>query len=269
MRPIKIVFGSLTAVSMAIAVVGCDQQAPSGAATADAVDQVARSIARHEDRIAVADLADRLIQDTDQVVLLDLRDEAAFGAGHIEGARQMTITELLGTEGQGVLPANRMLVLYAEDTAGAAQGVALLRLGGRDARFLEGGYRAWERHIAGATGTPADTEQAYAMAKQQAVACYFAGDYVPVAGLSVKARKDAGFEPPVEPVAEAGAQEADPLGLGLGLDAGSEAAAAEAPAAEQADPLGLGLGLGVGSDSPAQAAPPAQAPGKLLIGEGC
>lgn len=268
MRPIETVFVSLTAVSMAMAVVGCDQRAPSGAATADALDQVARSIARHEDRIAVADLADRLIQDKDQVVLLDLRDEAAFEAGHIEDARQITITELLGTEGQTDLPTNRVLVLYAEETAGAAQGVALLRLVGRDARFLEGGYRAWQRHMAGATGTPADTEQAHAMAKQQAVACYFAGDYVPVAGLSVKLPKGAGFEPPVEPV-EAAAQEADPLGLGLGLDAGSDAAAAQAPATEQADPLGLGLGLGVGSDTPAQAAPPAQAPGKLLIGEGC
>jgi thiosulfate sulfurtransferase len=269
MSPIETVFSALTAVSMAVAVVGCNQQTASGVATADDLNQVARTVARHEDRIGVADLANRLIQDRDQLVVVDLREEAAFDAGHIEGARQMSITEMLSAEGQADLPANRPLVLYAQDSAGAAQGAALLRLVGREAHFLDGGYQAWQQHMAGATGTPADPDEARAMAKQQAVACYFAGDYVRAAGLSVKVSEKAGFEPPVEPVESAAQpQETDPLGLGLGLGMGSEVGAAEEPAAEQADPLGLGLGLGLGPDTPAEEGA-AAAPAKLLIGEGC
>ena len=56
--------------------------------------------------------------------------------------------------------------------------------------------------------------------RQQAVACYFAGDYVAAAGLAVKPQtQSAGYTPPLAPAEPAASVEevADPLGLGLGL----------------------------------------------------
>jgi hypothetical protein len=100
-------------------------------------------------------------------------------------------------------------------------------------------------------------------AKKQAVACWFEGDYVAAAGLTVKQTTPAGgYVPPLEPVtAEA---EEDSLGLGLGIGLGPE----EAQEKPQEDSLGLGLGLGLGPED-AQESEAAPTTGKLKIGEGC
>jgi rhodanese-related sulfurtransferase len=233
------------------------------------MDRVARAIARGEDRIGIESLADRIIARRDGFVLVDIRPEGDYSAGHIEGARHLSVTSLLSARGRAGLPGNRAVILYSVDGSEAAQAAALLRLAGVDAYSLDGGYAAWRRYMAGPTGTPKDVAEARAMAKQQAVACYFQGEYVVDAGLAVKT--GGGYTPPLEPVQSAPAQN-DPLGLGLGLGLGPESVqprpqqqATPAPA----DPLGLGLGLGLGPDGASAPPPSGGTSGKLNIGEGC
>jgi rhodanese-related sulfurtransferase len=220
---------------------------------------VARAIIRGEDRFAVADLAQALIQDRADLLLLDLRPSDTFAAEHIEGAESLPLERLLSQAGLAELPSDRRLVLYADATAPAAQAAALLRLAGLDAYALEGGYRHWLDYTTNPQAAEGSDPQT--RAQRQAVACYFQGDYVAAAGLAVKS--DGGYRPPVSPVDQA---DTDALGLGLGLGLGPASPPEPAPAAE-ADALGLGLGLGLG---PADAPKPAAAPkGKLIIGEGC
>ena len=71
------------------------------------------------------------------------------------------------------------------------------------------------------------------MARQQAVSCWFEGDYVAAAGLAVKQDEvrpaTGGFVPPLEPASPTHAEAVDPLGLGLGTPG-------SAPAANGTDP---------------------------------
>jgi len=104
--------------------------------------------------------------------------------------------------------------------------------------FLNGGYIAWTRQMTNATNDSGKSPQE--LAKQQAVSCWFEGDYVAGTGLAVKSAGNGGYVPPLEPI----------------------------KAAEEDDPLGLGLGLGLGSED---ISPPPSQPtgGTLNIGEGC
>jgi hypothetical protein len=120
--------------------------------------------------------------------------------------------------------------------------LALLRLAGADARVLAGGHAAWETYLHPGSGSDSAAE----LARRQAAACWFEGDYLAEAGLVPKraaaAAAPAGFVPPLQPVEPA-------------------------PAAPADDPLGLGLGLGLGP--PGSQAPAAKPKRKLKVREGC
>ena len=151
------------------------------------------------------------------------------------------------------LPSGSDILVYSDRSDKAAQLTTLLRLNDIQAFYLIGGYSQWQDNMNNTSGNPSSTTTAQTMAKQQAIACWFEGDYVATAGLVPKPTLAAasGYVPPLQPAANQ--QVTDELGLGLGLGLGPE---------QPADELGLGLGLGLG---PEQTAPK----GKLNIGEGC
>jgi len=251
----------------------CTPSGTPGSRLGDRLEPVARAIVRGEDRFQVPDLARALIERRQDLLLIDLRPAEQFEAQHIEGALNMPLTQLLSEKGMQDLPDQRMLVLYADATAPAAQAVALLRLAGHDAYALDGGFEQWLSYTTDPTGAGQPGETAAARAERQAVACYFQGEYVAAAGLAVR---QGGYTPPVTPISateKPAAAKADALGLGLGLGLGPEPEPKPEPApaaapAQKSDSLGLGLGLGP-ADAPK---PPAQEPPKkpkLLIGEGC
>jgi rhodanese-related sulfurtransferase len=257
---------ALSSGILALALAGC---APNKDAQAgidpEALDQVARAIEREEDRITPQALADRLIKRSRDFVLYDLRSAFEYEQDHIDTAQNVLLPVLISAKGREALPVDQRVIVYSADGSASAQAAALLRVAGVDAYALAGGYDAWLRYIAGPTGTPANAAEARAMAKQQAVACYFQGEYVADAGLAVKT--GGGYTPPLKPAQSAPA-EADPLGLGLGLGLGPESAQPQ-PQEAPADPLGLGLGLGLGPESGSTPSPGGATPGKLNIGEGC
>src|ERR671934_2019154 len=79
------------------------------------------------------------------VVLVDVRPEDEFAAGHIEGARSIPIEELERRLAE--LPADREVVAYCRGPfcAYAHEAVRKLRAAGREARRLEDGWPEWRR----------------------------------------------------------------------------------------------------------------------------
>ncbi len=202
---------------------------------------ITRLMQQQEDRVSAPQLADWIIKDTRDFEIIDLRETSRFASGHIDAARQQGVDRLLSTDGLSALARHKKQVVVSQRGQQAAQVAALLRLQGIEAYSLDGGYDAWLSY----TSNPADYSNldATAVAQQQAVACYFAGDYVAAAGLTVKvANPVAGYTPPLIPVAPA------------------------EPVDDVEDPLGLGLGLGLDDDLEPDAS---AAPTGLILGEGC
>ena len=79
-----------------------------------------------------------------EVVLVDVRPEEEFAAGHIEGARSIPIDEL--EDRLSELPAGREIVAYCRGPfcAYAHDAVRQLRAAGRPARRLEDGWPEWQ-----------------------------------------------------------------------------------------------------------------------------
>jgi rhodanese-related sulfurtransferase len=77
------------------------------------------------------------------VVLVDVRPEEEFGAGHIDGARSIPLDELKRRLEE--LPADREVVAYCRGPfcAYAHEAVRTLRASGRPARRLEEGWPEW------------------------------------------------------------------------------------------------------------------------------
>jgi rhodanese-related sulfurtransferase len=230
-------------------------------------------IAAGYDHVTVQELSDWLIKDRRDFELVDIRDLQQFDAAHIEGARHIPLAGLLAEQALNSLPARRTIVVYSNGSAHAAQAALLLRLAGREALALLGGYNYWQAYLNDPEKAGVAEMDAAQRAQYQAVACYFAGEYVAAAGLVPTGSEVA---PPTAASAPQQGGSADALGLGLGL--GSEQvqqlelpSAAPDPATEQADPLGLGLGLG--SEEVKAATQPNKAePGKtkkLLIRAEC
>jgi rhodanese-related sulfurtransferase len=78
-----------------------------------------------------------------EVVLIDVRPQEEFAAGHIEGARSIPIEELERRLEE--LPADREIVAYCRGPfcAYAHDAVHLLGRSGREARRLEDGWPEW------------------------------------------------------------------------------------------------------------------------------
>ena len=90
------------------------------------------------------------------VVVVDVRPQEEFAAGHIEGARSIPIDELERRLDE--LPSDREVVAYCRGPfcAYAHQAVRHLRAAGRSARRLEGGWPEWSVKLQGDTTGPAD-----------------------------------------------------------------------------------------------------------------
>ncbi|HET8566661.1 MAG TPA: metalloregulator ArsR/SmtB family transcription factor [Solirubrobacterales bacterium] len=78
-----------------------------------------------------------------EAVLVDVRPEEEFAAGHIEGARSIPIAELERRLGE--LPDDREIVAYCRGPfcAYAHEAVRRLQESGREARRLEDGWPEW------------------------------------------------------------------------------------------------------------------------------
>ena len=87
--------------------------------------------------------APRLINDT-QALVLDVRDPAEFGAGHLPGARNIPLAEL--DQRMSELPANKPVLICCASGARSSKAASVLRKAGREQVFnLSGGLQAWRQ----------------------------------------------------------------------------------------------------------------------------
>ena len=95
------------------------------------------------EQISAAELADRLSRG--QVVVLDVRPEAEYRAGHIAGAHSAPVDELDGRAGE--LAGDDEVIAYCRGPycVYADDAVRLLRARGLEARRLDGGFPEWRR----------------------------------------------------------------------------------------------------------------------------
>ena len=95
------------------------------------------------EQLSAEELARRL--ERGDVVVLDVRPEAEFRAGHIAGARSIPVVELDAVAGE--LPKRREVIAYCRGPycVYAEDAVRLLRSRGLKARRLDVGYPEWQR----------------------------------------------------------------------------------------------------------------------------
>ncbi len=192
-------------------VTACSDHDRISPAQASAFEQVAQTVARQDDRVRVDELARWFIEGRKDYVLIDLRPAADFDKAHIEGAQNLTLTQLVTPTQLATLPADRKVIVYSQGSEVAAQAVVLLRLVGYNASLLLGGYNFWARHVLNPDISPTLADGEYPrVPEQQAIACYFVGGNQ-VQQAPVQPRKPA-FPPFVPPYSNSTAPPARPPG---------------------------------------------------------
>ena len=181
----------LTALAATLAACG---QPPETGARVSFMD-VAQSAAREEDRVSVEQLAEWLIEERKDFVLIDVRSQDEFAKGKIHEARNLPLAELVTSETIAALPSDRKIVVYSNGSENAAKAATMLRLAGLDAHLVTGGYNAWHQRILN-PDIPAEEldGESLQVSAQRAYACYFVGDRGEGAAERLAPEP---FEPPV------------------------------------------------------------------------
>ena len=171
----EIRLNTILLIMIAATVAACGQPPEPG--TRVSFMDVAQSAARQEDRVSVEQLAEWLIEERKDFVLIDVRSQEEYAQGKIHEARNIPLAELVTDETIAGLPYDRKVVVYSNGSENAAKASTMLRLAGFEAHLVTGGYNAWHERILN-PDIPAeelDGENPQVSA-QRAYACYFVGD---------------------------------------------------------------------------------------------
>jgi len=135
--------------------------------------ELANIVEREMDHVEAVELADWIIQGKTDYRLIDLGSEEEFGAYHIPGAENVTLTELPDYG----LQRNEKIILYSGGGIHSAQAWFLLKAEGYKAVYiLLGGLNAWKDTIL-FPYIPADPDpaQIVALEKMKEVSRFFGG----------------------------------------------------------------------------------------------
>ena len=181
-------------IAMAAWLAACER-APERGTDVSFVD-VAQSAARQEDRVSVGELAEWLIEERKDFVLVDVRARDEYMKAKIHEARNIPLAELVSTESIAALPADRKIVVYSNGSENAAKAITMLRLSGLDAHLLTGGYNAWHERILNPDISAEELDgESLQVSAQRAYACYFVGDRGE--GAAERSQEAKPFVPPV------------------------------------------------------------------------
>lgn len=94
--------------------------------------------------VPLAEAIDR--RDRGEVVIVDVREESAFAAGHVPGAINLPLDGLAGRVGE-LRRLHKLPVLYCgcPDESSSVRAARILHTNGLDARVLAGGYSGYLR----------------------------------------------------------------------------------------------------------------------------
>ena len=169
-------------------------KAPETGATVSYMD-VAQSAARGEDRVSVEQLAEWLIEERKDFVLIDVRSQEEYAKGNIHEAQNIPLAELVSSETIATLPTDRKVVVYSNGSENGAKASTMLRLAGLDAHMVTGGYNAWHQRILNPDISAEELDgESLRVSEQRAYACYFVGDRGDGAAQRAEPKP---FEPPV------------------------------------------------------------------------
>lgn len=181
-------------IAIAALLAACER-APERGTRVSFVD-VAQSAARQEDRVSVGELAEWLIEERKDFVLVDVRARDEYMKAKIHEARNIPLAELVSTESIAALPADRKIVVYSNGSENAAKAITMLRLSGLDAHLLTGGYNAWHERILNPDISAEELDgESLQVSAQRAYACYFVGDRGE--GAAERSQEAKPFVPPV------------------------------------------------------------------------
>ncbi|NCC76508.1 MAG: rhodanese-like domain-containing protein [Clostridia bacterium] len=132
---------------------GCDQAPATAAPTTTVPATVAAPSVSNEAAQAVtikkvtADEALAILKDQPQAVLLDVRTEAEFAEGHIEGAQQLAVEELLDRTEE--LPTDKSIPLVVYCRSGRRSALAAEQLAelGYTTIYDLGGITSWPYEV--------------------------------------------------------------------------------------------------------------------------
>lgn len=176
----------------------CSDHDQISSSQASAFEQVAQLVARQDDRVQVEELARWLIEGRKDYMLIDLRSPVDYDKAHINGAQNLTLTQLVTPVQLAALPTDRKVILYSQGSEVAAQAVVLLRLAGHNASLLLGGYNFWARHILNPEILPTLADGEFPrVPEQQAIACYFVGGNQQAASAPAPNKPIPAFTPPI------------------------------------------------------------------------
>jgi rhodanese-related sulfurtransferase len=140
------IFVLLAAAMVSItALIGCNSsEGKTGSTVAPAAtSQTATKPADDVQRISIAEA--RAAFDSGKAVIIDVRGEASYNAGHIKGAKVIAVGEISARAGE--LPRDKTIILYCSCGAEQSSIAAARALKGLDitnTAALVGGYPAWK-----------------------------------------------------------------------------------------------------------------------------
>lgn len=110
----------------------------------------ARAIEQEGDHVTPRALADLLLSQPRDVVIVDVRPASEFGPWHLPGAHNLSLPQLLGSEGKALLKraGDKRVVLVSNGMVHPGQAwVELTRRGHGNVRVLEGGLTAFKHEV--------------------------------------------------------------------------------------------------------------------------
>ena len=137
--------GAILALIIAISVIvsgcGAAPAAQAPAAAAQAVDQAAAQPAALTLPVNIDAKNTNDIRNRDDVILLDVREDDEFKAGHIPGAEWIPLGQLSSRLNE--LPKDKTIVAVCRSGNRSGQATELLRQNGFDAHNMQGGMNSW------------------------------------------------------------------------------------------------------------------------------
>ena len=162
--------------------------------------EMGRRIAEKGDQVAPSDLAQWIVEQQADFQLVDIRSTEEFQAGHIPGAVNLPLEELLRRSSLAALPRDRSIVLYSNGQSHAAQAWLVLKAAGVEALILEGGLNAWSRDVLNPQPPPpgASDDEILRYTQAAAAAGYLGGAAPATTATAAKSSPSGGFKPPAK-----------------------------------------------------------------------
>lgn len=188
----------LTLIGISMLTACGSDEAQTGVNWSD-MERISQAASRAEDRVAVQQLAEWIVESKQDFKLVDIRDDKSYQDGHIDGAVNMPIT-VLATPGSLEELSGKKVIVYSNGSENAAKAVVMLRIMGLDGYLLTGGYNAWQQLVLN-PDIPAQVadDEVPQVALQRAIACHFSGAsaQAPLEAVQPVEKAAPAFTPPV------------------------------------------------------------------------